>query len=923
MPLSRRKFLTWMGASGIALGLSRLTPAQALDFDATQTLPGAANSAFTAKGRIDGFAKVTGAKIYGSDFRAADIDGWPSNTAHALLVRTPNATHLYEGIDLDALPADAKPTVVVTADDLKRVGTRAPPFYAGDLFSPVGQTPLYLGQPVALLVFESFDAYDRARVVFRDENLLKFGAETGPVEGPNYAALRFTRVAGPTPDSPDVYSPLQEGFISPGFSDSTGRPIWQPLPTAEGGQYAKGATYGEDIRKLLASGDPGLYVLDRKFDTQSIDPMALEPESGLAWYDGDAKSLELVLGVQSPFEITEALEYLVAESAADFKPGRIHTLFASLGGSFGGRDHTPFPIYVALAGMFFPGKPVRLAHDRYQQFQGGIKRHAFAMRTQIGIDRATGLMTAFAADHVLDGGGLANYSASVAVVGGTAATGIYDIPKVDVTTVAQHTRAVTAGSMRGYGTLQTMTALETLVDEAATELGIDPIDLRRRNLLRTGGRTMNGNPWTVSVRSPELLDKLEGHAIWRDRAAHKASAESGMLVGTGVACCVKDYGTGADSSNARVELGADGSITIHADAVEMGNGIGTAMANRVAQALGRVADEVRVAQIDAFDELGLVTSGNPYAITQAEQDEASRNPRWVPDISGATSASNGAHVGTQSGAQAARVIFRYGMWPAALELWGIPQNDPRRFLWEEAFWQDNELILSGLPPLSQAAVAAKAYEQKGITGAMAHVFSRWAWAQAAFPLGDGDDWAAEADALAVRRGDGAFTVVDRSFVAYPPTDYNRIGTSFVSGCGTAVRVEIDRKSGAIRIAQAYNVFECGQALAPQLVLGQAQGGFAMGLGYALLEHLPPFEDGPGNGQWNLGKYLVARASDLPMHRLETELLPPISPKEPPKGIAEVVMIPVVAALLNAIHDATGKRFYSLPVTPSMLQGAIS
>jgi CO/xanthine dehydrogenase Mo-binding subunit len=60
-----------------------------------------------------------------------------------------------------------------------------------------------------------------------------------------------------------------------------------------------------------------------------------------------------------------------------------------------------------------------------------------------------------------------------------------------------------------------------------------------------------------------------------------------------------------------------------------------------------------------------------------------------------------------------------------------------------------------------------------------------------------------------------------------------------------------------------------------------------------------------------------------MHRLESELLPPVSPKEPPKGIAEVVMIPVIAALLNAIHDATGKRFYSLPVTPSMLQGAMS
>ena len=87
-----------------------------------------------------------------------------------------------------------------------------------------------------------------------------------------------------------------------------------------------------------------------------------------------------------------------------------------MGGGFGGRDHTPFVLYVALAAMFFPGHPVRLAHDRFQQFQGGIKRHAFKMRSWIGVDRGSGKIQAFAADHVLDGGGLANFSVNVATV---------------------------------------------------------------------------------------------------------------------------------------------------------------------------------------------------------------------------------------------------------------------------------------------------------------------------------------------------------------------------------------------------------------------------------------------------------------------------------------------------------------------------
>ena len=117
------------------------------------------------------------------------------------------------------------------------------------------------------------------------------------------------------------------------------------------------------------------------------------------------------------------------------------------------------------------------------------------------------------------------------------------------------------------------------------------------------------------------------------------------------------------------------------------------------------------------------------------------------------------------------------------------------------------------------------------------------------------------------------------------------------------------------------MFECGQALVPEVVRGQAQGGFAMGVGYALLETLPPHEGGPGNGQWNLGQYLVARGSDLPLHDLEIEMLPPLA-NEQPKGMAEVVMVPVVPALLNAIFDATGHRFASLPVTQAILKGAL-
>ena len=212
--VSRRKFLRTAGASGIALTLTRLAIAEEPGFLARETLPGRKqwNPAATGAGRIDGVAKVTGAKLYVSDFRAADMPGWPSRTSHALLLRAADATHVYAGLNLSPLSGGLKPAAIVTADDLVRMGTRVPAFYAGDLLCPVGKTPLYLGQPIALLVFEDFDTFDQARLALRDVAFAKFGQETGPVEMPNYGAFRFTRLAGPTPEAADIYSPVKNGW---------------------------------------------------------------------------------------------------------------------------------------------------------------------------------------------------------------------------------------------------------------------------------------------------------------------------------------------------------------------------------------------------------------------------------------------------------------------------------------------------------------------------------------------------------------------------------------------------------------------------------------------------------------------------------------------------------------------------------------
>ena len=93
----------------------------------------------------------------------------------------------------------------------------------------------------------------------------------------------------------------------------------------------------------------------------------------------------------------------------------------------------------------------------------------------------------------------------------------------------------------------------------------------------------------------------------------------------------------------------------------------------------------------------------------------------------------------------------------------------------------------------------------------------------------------------------------------------------------------------------------------------------MGIGYALLEQLPMGVGGAGEGSWNLNRYRVALAKDLPLERMKLHVLPPLPPPDDhPKGIAEAVLCPLPPAIANAIADATQRRFRSLPITPAKI-----
>jgi len=215
------------------------------------------------------------------------------------------------------------------------------------------------------------------------------------------------------------------------------------------------------------------------------------------------------------------------------------------------------------------------------------------------------------------------------------------------------------------------------------------------------------------------------------------------------------------------------------------------------------------------------------------------------------------------------------------------------------------------------------------------VFNRWQWTEAEFEI-LGSLVRIPLDGLSLRYGDGAdktrkarvntaggYEVLNRKKVFIPPTQRNNAAVTYYSAVGTLVELAVHEASGKVELLTHHSIMECGNQISPQLVSGQLQGGLAMGIGHALHEYLPLYEDGPGNGSWNFNRYQLPRAKDVAVWTQTSEVLPPLTETDPPKGIAEVVMIPVVGAIVNGIAHAIGHRFTDLPVTPQNIQEALA
>ncbi|MDM0113862.1 molybdopterin-dependent oxidoreductase [Variovorax sp. J22R133] len=936
--VTRRGLLKLGGATGISVWLAPLfSPAYAALFEDKLLTPIAWNGVDgSVKFRIDGTAKVAGEKIFACDIRSRDLPHWPQKQSHALLLRAAFADRIFTGVDLAALGEDLKPDRLVTAEDLARDRVAFPAFYGEDMLLPTGKTPAYLGHAVALLIYHDFARFRYAKERLRGlKDVVRGGNVTGPLERAPYAGFRYVRVSGDTPGSEDKFSPLKDTVLFPASFNKT-KPVW-PDAVMGGKLNETGMAHAKAIADEIGKGGDDLLVLDREYFSQSIDTAALEPDNANGWYDAGNQTLHMVVPTQGPIEVMESMTEMLSKCNFTVKKLFLHPCYTV---GYGSKDHYNFPYYGAMAAFYAGGVPVRLANDRFEQFQTSIKRHSIRMKYRIAVDRKSGMIKAMTGDFVLDGGGRVNFTPSVTLVSATSAQTIYYLPKSDFAAVSIASRAVDCGSARGYGALQAMGATEMLIDEVAEKLGLDPVEFRLKNVIKSGMKNSQGAVPGGAIRADEVMLKLQKHPTWTGRAKKKTEYEAknpGKRYGVGFGCTQKDYGTGAESNFVKLEVTPDGRILMWHSGAEMGTGMSTSQAVMVKHWLGRPADVIETS-VTQWSELPMVTSGDPYMSPQSHQDKAISDPRWTPNYCSPSSASNSAFYFSHGSYETARVLFEHGLWPAAVAIWsagiGGGQAAPFVVRRDAARWNNGKLTCVGMEPLTLARLGAKAHEMGLVTGVVGHVFNRWQWAEADFEV-DGENQRRPMDGLAVRYGDkapeakrkngataGGYQFITRKKVNYPPIQRNNAGVTYYAAIATLAEVAIDTGTGKVELLSHDSVLECGNQIVPQLVSGQIQGGVAMGIGHALHEYMPLYEDGPGNGTWNFNRYTLPRASDVAVWKQTGEVLPALSDTDPPKGMGEVVMISIVPAIVNAVAHAIGHRFTELPVTAEKIRGVL-
>ena len=366
-------------------------------------------------------------------------------------------------------------------------------------------------------------------------------------------------------------------------------------------------------------------VIENEYRTPPVDHLYMEVESGcVAPLPGGG--YQVWCSTQQPFLIRANVARVLGLKA-DSDVRFIQTL---PGGGFGGKNEASLDVSLRAALLArATGRPVKLVYSREESLIASAKRHGTFIRYRTGAMK-DGRLVASEVEVYLDKGA---YAAS----GGDSppafkratyhACGPYEVPNAKVDVYCVHTNNPYGGQMRGPGCPQVHFAGEQQMDQLAEALGMDPIDLRRINGLKAGGRTAWNQRLTESVGLMETLKQVEQKSGWKRQKAGRGRAPDGRLRGIGVASCLYGTGNAYSPAEAHIFLTSRGKLRIAAGVVDFGQGSKTVLSQIASETLGVPYEEFEMGVVDtAIDPFGgtssssRVTMQGGMAVLRASQE---------------------------------------------------------------------------------------------------------------------------------------------------------------------------------------------------------------------------------------------------------------------------------------------------------------
>ena len=356
-----------------------------------------------------------------------------------------------------------------------------------------------------------------------------------------------------------------------------------------------------DVEQGFAQAD---VIVESYYTTHYVEHAYMQPDAALGYID-DQGRVTVISSCQWPHDDLHQIAHML-----DLPEDSLREIVPSVGGAFGGREDMHIQ-HLAALGAFVLRRPVKIIFDREEVTQRTGKRHPFYLRHRTGATRH-GRLVAAEVEVISDAGAYASTSIPVLANAATFAVGPYKVPHAHVDAYAVYTNNAVTMAMRGFGATQVPMGYEPQMDKLAEALGMDPVELRMKNLLEPGDIAVTGNVMTEETGVKETLRQAALAAGWRQEGERWVKPELGgpsapqKRRGIGVAIGYKNVGYSLgfdDKSSAHVELtlaesGEIARALVKIASVEVGQGVLTALAQIAADTLSVDLSKVRMAYLD-------------------------------------------------------------------------------------------------------------------------------------------------------------------------------------------------------------------------------------------------------------------------------------------------------------------------------------